>query len=148
MDVKTPSREIQNMMTRFGQALQGGEWCNTVRDTGLPLAMHFDMHTHPVIGERERANLVVPTARLRPRTSCKCACGASLHTCTCARLTTVAWQPWIISLQRMPFFVEESRKENVVPVRLLIRERLGFLNANCVIGNASPPKQRKKGKHD
>ena len=52
----------------------------------------------------------------------------------------------------MPFVVEASGKENVVPVRLLIRERLGFLNADCVIGNgqgnASPPKQRKKGKHD
>ena len=46
-----------------------------------------------------------------------------------------------------------------MPVRLLIRERLGFLNAgcvivngvlnaDCVIGNASLPKQRKKGKHD
>ena len=59
----------------------------------------------------------------------------------------------------MPLVVEESGKDNVVPVRLLIRERLGFLNADCVIGNgllnadcaigngqgnASRPKQRKK----
>ena len=52
----------------------------------------------------------------------------------------------------MPFVVEERGKENIVPVRLLSRERLGFLNADCVIGNGqgnvSPPKQRKKGKHD
>ena len=54
----------------------------------------------------------------------------------------------------MPFVIEERGKENVVPVRLLSRERLGFLskenvvpvillsserlyflNADCVIGN-------------
>ena len=26
----------------------------------------------------------------------------------------LVWQPWIVSLQRMPFVIEESRKENVV----------------------------------
>ena len=35
----------------------------------------------------------------------------------------------------MPFVVEESGKENVVPVRHLIRERLGFVNTDCVIGS-------------
>ena len=35
----------------------------------------------------------------------------------------------------MPFVVDERGKENVVPVRFLSREKLGFLNADCVIGN-------------
>ena len=48
----------------------------------------------------------------------------------------LVWQPWIVSLQRMPFVIEESRKENVVrgsafsiptvrvsPCRLSDRER-------------------------
>ena len=35
----------------------------------------------------------------------------------------------------MLFVVDERGKENVVPVRLLSREKLGFLNADCVIGN-------------
>ena len=35
----------------------------------------------------------------------------------------------------MFFVVDERGKENVVPVRLLSREKLGFLNADCVIGN-------------
>ena len=43
--------------------------------------------------------------------------------------------PWIISLQTMPFVVEERGKENVVPVRLLSKERLAFLNAVCGIGS-------------
>ena len=54
----------------------------------------------------------------------------------------------LLSRERLGFL----NKDNVTPLRLLSRERLGFLNADCVIGNgqgnASPPKQRKKGKHD
>ena len=46
----------------------------------------------------------------------------------------------------MPFVVDERGKENVVPVRLLSREKLGFLNTDCVIGNgqgnAGQQKQR------
>ena len=45
----------------------------------------------------------------------------------------------------------EKGKENVVPVRLLSKERLVFLDGDCVIwngqGNAWPRKQRKK-EHD
>ena len=56
-----------------------------------------------------------------------------------------------IGLEKMPF-VDEKGKENVVPVRLLSKERLVFLDGDCVIangqGNAWPRKQRKKGKHD
>jgi hypothetical protein len=52
----------------------------------------------------------------------------------------------------MPFLVDEKGKENVVPVRLLSKERLVFLDSDCVIGNgqgnAWPRKQGKKGKHD
>ena len=36
----------------------------------------------------------------------------------------------------MPFVVEESGKENIVPVRLLSRERLVCISVACVIGNA------------
>ena len=52
----------------------------------------------------------------------------------------------------MTFVVEESGKENVVPVRLLSRERLVCISVACVIGNgqgnASPQKQRRKEKRD
>ena len=48
----------------------------------------------------------------------------------------------------MLFVVDGRGKENVVPVRLLSREKLGFLNADCVIGNgqgnAWQQKQRRK----
>ena len=71
---------------------------------------------------------------------------ASFHIYTCAYTRNNG------SAEKMTFVVEESGKENVVPVRLLSRERLGFLNADCVIGNgqgnASPQKQRRKGKRD
>ena len=40
----------------------------------------------------------------------------------------------------MPFVVDEKGKENVVPVRLLSKERLVFLDADCMIGNG--PRQR------
>ena len=57
-----------------------------------------------------------------------------------------------IGLEKMLFVVEERGKENVVPVRLLSSEKLGFLNADCVIGNrqgnAGQQKQRRKGKRD
>ena len=57
----------------------------------------------------------------------------------------------MIGLEKMPF-VDKKGKENVVPVRLLSKERLIFLDADCVIGNgqgnAWPRKQRKKEKHD
>ena len=52
----------------------------------------------------------------------------------------------------MPFVVDEKGKENVVPVRLLSKERLVFLDGDCVIGNrqgnAWLRKQRKKGKNE
>ena len=35
----------------------------------------------------------------------------------------------------MPFAVDGKGKENVVPVRLLSKERLVFLDGDCVIGN-------------
>ena len=58
----------------------------------------------------------------------------------------------MIGLEKMPSVVDENGKENVVPVRLLSKERPVFLDGNCVIrngqGNAWPRKQRKKGKHD
>ena len=41
----------------------------------------------------------------------------------------------------MPFVVEEKGKDNVVPVRLLSRERFVFHGADCMIGKwqqASP----------
>ena len=57
-----------------------------------------------------------------------------------------------IGLEKVPFVVDERGKVNVVPVRLLSREKLGFLNADCVIGNgqgnAGQQKQRRKGKRD
>ena len=39
------------------------------------------------------------------------------------------------SVLKMPFVVEERGKENIVPVRLLSRERLVCISAACVIGN-------------
>ena len=57
-----------------------------------------------------------------------------------------------IGLEKVLFVVDERGKENVVPVRLLSREKLGFLNADCVIGNgqgnAGQQKQRRKVKRD
>ena len=35
----------------------------------------------------------------------------------------------------MPFVVEERGKENIVPVRLLSRERLVCISVACAIGN-------------
>jgi hypothetical protein len=55
-----------------------------------------------------------------------------------------------IGLEKMLFVVDERGKENVVPVRLLSREKLGFLNADCVIGNgqgkATPGNRNSGGK--
>jgi hypothetical protein len=49
----------------------------------------------------------------------------------------------------MPFVVEQRGKENIVPVRLLSRERLVCISVACVIGNeqgnASPQNSRGKG---
>ena len=39
------------------------------------------------------------------------------------------------TLLKMPFVVEERGKENIVPVRLLGRERLACISVACVIGN-------------
>ena len=124
------------------------------------------------IGERERANLVVQTARIfYDRTSSNCACSritrfflsekiskfshdvVRIYTCTCvyARVT-YSRNHGRISPEKMPFVVEERGKENVVPVRLLSRERLVCISVACAIGNgqgnASPPKQRTQGKLD
>ena len=56
-----------------------------------------------------------------------------IRVCVYSSVLSHSW----ISPERMPFVVEERGKENVVPVRLLSRERLvcmpGFA---CVIGNA------------
>ena len=66
----------------------------------------------------------------------------------CSSVLSHSW----ISPEKMPFVIEERGKENVVPVRLLSRERLVSISVACVIengqGNASPQKQRRKGKRD
>ena len=41
-----------------------------------------------------------------------------------------------ISPEKIPFVVEERGKENVVPFRLLCRERLVCISVPCVMGNA------------
>ena len=108
------------------------------------------------IGERERANLVVRTARIfYDRTSSNCACSritrfflsekistfshdvVRIYTCTCvyARVT-YSRNHGRISPEKMPFVVEERGKENVVPVRLLSRERLVCISVPCVMWNA------------
>ena len=65
--------------------------------------------------------------------------------------SSVLSQSWI-SPEKMPFVVEERGKDNIVPVELLSRERLVCISITCVIGNgqgnASPHKQRRKGKQD
>ena len=57
-----------------------------------------------------------------------------------------------IGLEKMHFIVDEKEKGNVVPVKLLSKERFVFPDGDCVIGNGQGNawlrKQRKKGKHD
>ena len=84
-----------------------------------------------IIGERERANLVVRTARI-------------IYYIYDRRITRFFYTRVSysrnherISPEKMPFVVEERGEKNVVPVRLLSRERLVCsISVACVVGNA------------
>ena len=69
----------------------------------------------------------------------------AVKTRVCSSVLSHSW----ISPEKIPFVVEERGKENVVPVS---SERLVSISVACVIGNeqgnASPQKQRRKGKRD
>ena len=98
----------------------------------LLLALFFFVCMEPnilcVIGERERANIVVRTARIfYDRTSSNCACYALLFIQKDFKISHAAWcraYRCAYSPGKMPFVVEERGKENIVPVRLLSREAL------------------------
>ena len=90
------------------------------------------------IGERERDNLVVRMARFlytTVSTSCKCACVKitrfflSENMYTCVYACVVLSQSWRISPEKVPFFVEERGKENIVR---LSRKRLICIRVACV----------------
>ena len=99
-----------------------------------------------IIGERERANLMVQTARisttvrrptahapgLRAYFHCMPVIMSCVYTRVCSSVLSQSWT----SPEKMPFVIEERGKENVVPVRLLSRERLVCISVACVIGNA------------
>ena len=60
-----------------------------------------------------------------------CLPDSGIATCVCSSVVSQSW----ISPGKMSFVVEERGKENVVPVRLLSRERFVRIGVACVIGN-------------